>query len=227
MCVKSSQLAGTIAISAVGISVGIATAYATYKPPAVESIITPTPTPMIAAPSVDTILITPEPSTLSATEKPTSIAKRVLPSPNATATPAAELDIAAIALIPNKTENNPDKYLSAISCYKSTVEGSSPDCKYNFNQGNSIGKLNVALKNLGTVDMKDVQLKLIADGSNLKIFTIEQIEVGKLLHLTYDVQELPRNTGKHRLEVQINPEKAPTEVRHDNNAKVIEYEYAD
>ena len=61
-------------------------------------------------------------------------------------------------------------------------------------------------------------------GRHCQLFTIDEIKLQELYFDKRQDIEFPNSVGKHKVEVQLNPERAIAEARYDNNTKIVEYE---
>ena len=80
----------------------------------------------------------------------------------------------------------------------------------------------IDIKNAGKVQVEKVEVKITIDGQvNMKTLD-EKIDPDRTNHY-HVLQDLPNSTGKHTVQVQLNPDKKISESDYGNNGASFEY----
>lgn len=155
----------------------------------------PSPTP--------TVTTTPTP-----TPKPSQS-----PTPSSTPTPSPsttmDLNLETVRLFPER--------INGVAAKEGT--------ETNYKQDNKLKSIQLSIRNNGQDDAEKVLIKIIVDGETLSEFTLDRIEKQSLKQEKREGLNFPDKIGKHKIEVQVNPERKIAESKFDNNTKNLEYEY--
>lgn len=171
------------------------------------------------------VLVSPGPTViiaqLSPSQSPTS-SPSAKPAGKPKATPSATLS----------PEIDMDLNLERVFFYPEKMndfqfgEFKSGNQKLVFKQSSKIKFINIAIRNNGHTAALKTAVKIIADNDDIYQKTIDVIDQQTIKYEKIETA-FPSKVGKHKIEVQINPEKSFPEKKFDNNSKTYEYEYID